>query len=269
MFWSADLVNWKSQTTLNLPRHTIFNTSLCKVGGEKTTDKYVMMFEIGGPPEEAGVRFTARFAESADLKTWKLTPAECAYAKDRYTAPHCLRYLDGYFYNFYLEAHDGYEMRVVRSRDLVHWEPSPLNPVLRHSPEDKKIANPNLTAEQRTIIENAVNRNNSDIDFCEYEGRTVITYSWGNQAVKDTHRFFPQIRFQSVQIGLKLPYDLVRPSQTTERPVVVGWAYKRAHILSNPGRWDDLAAAASVAICQYAALQMALFAPFGKKASQQ
>ena len=27
----------------------------------------------------------------------------------------------------------------------------------------------------------AVDRNNSDVDFCEFRGRTVITYSWGNQ----------------------------------------------------------------------------------------
>ena len=181
MFSSTDLVNWDTRTVLDLERYEIFNTSLCKVEDRKRGDRYVMMFEIGAPPEEAGVRFTARFAESADLMTWRLTPAECVYAKDRYTAPHCLRYLDGYFYNFYLEVHEGYEMRVVRSKDLVHWEPSPLNPVLRHSPEDKKIANPKLTAEQRAIIANAENRNNSDLDFCEYQGRTIITYSWGDQ----------------------------------------------------------------------------------------
>ena len=181
MFWSTDLVSWKSRTALDLERYEIFNTSICKLDDRKTADRYVMMFEIGAPPEEAGVGFTARFAESTDLETWSLTPAECVYAKDRYTAPHCLRYLDGYFYNFYLESHEGYEMRVVRSKGLVHWEPSPLNPVLRHSPEDKRIANPKLTTEQRAIVQNAENRNNSDIDFCEYEGRTVITYSWGNQ----------------------------------------------------------------------------------------
>ncbi len=31
-------------------------------------------------------------------------PPECNYAKDRYSAPHCLRWLDGWFYNFYLEG---------------------------------------------------------------------------------------------------------------------------------------------------------------------
>jgi len=181
MFWSNDLVQWKSRTALDLPRYKIFNTSICRAAGKNGGDRFVMMFEIGAPPEEAGVAFTARFATSKDLLNWELTRPECVYAKDRYTAPHCLRFLDGYFYDFFLEAHDGYEMRVVRSKDLVHWEPSPLNPVLRHSPEDKRIANPNLTAKQRATIAAATNRNNSDIDFCEFQGRTVITYSWGNQ----------------------------------------------------------------------------------------
>jgi hypothetical protein len=139
------------------------------------------MFEIDGPAEEAGAAFTARFATSPDLRTWKLTPPECNYARDRYTAPHCLRWLDGWFYNFYLEAHDGWEMRVVRSRDLVRWDSSPLNPVLRASGEDRIIANDRLTAAQRERIAGAVNRNNSDIDFCDWRGRLTITYSWGNQ----------------------------------------------------------------------------------------
>ena len=101
--------------------------------------------------------------------------------KDRYTAPHCLRYLDGYYYNFYLEAHDGYEMRVVRSKDLKLWEASPLNPVLKASKEDKIIANKNLPEKLVTEITNATNINNSDIDFCEFKGRLIINYSWGSQ----------------------------------------------------------------------------------------
>ena len=40
---------------------------------------------------------------------------------------HCLRYLDGYFYNFFLASLPGsYEMHVVRSKDLIHWELSQL-----------------------------------------------------------------------------------------------------------------------------------------------
>jgi hypothetical protein len=178
LFVSKDMETWESWNALNLPGLGIFNTSLCKA-----EDRYVLMFEVGKPPEVAGVPFTACFATSADMKRWELKPPECTYSKDRYTAPHCLRYLDGYYYNFYLEAHPGpkYDQRVVRSKDLVHWEPSPLNPVLEHSDEDRKIANPNLTPEQRQRIATAVNLNNSDLDFCEYQGRVILNYSWGNQ----------------------------------------------------------------------------------------
>lgn len=176
MFASRDLKTWESWPVIPGGYYGIFNTSLCHAGNE-----FVLMFEIDHPASEAGVPFTARFTKSRDLKTWTLTPPECNYAKDRYTAPHCLRWCNGWFYDFYLEAHDGYEMRVVRSRDLVQWEPSPLNPILRASPEDKLIANANLTGEQRARIANAVDLNNSDIDFCEWQGRLVINYSWGNQ----------------------------------------------------------------------------------------
>jgi len=176
VFESDDLENWKHWMAFELPGYGIFNTSLTKA--DKT---YVLMFEIGKPQSEAGKRFTARFATSTDMKNWEVLPSEYNYAKDRYTAPHCLRYLDGYYYDFYLEAHEGYEMRVVRSKDLQHWEVSPLNPVLKFSEEDKKIANDNLPDELKEKIKNAENRNNSDLDFCEYKGKLVINYSWGNQ----------------------------------------------------------------------------------------
>ena len=176
LFASQDLEHWERWPAIPGGRYGIFNTSLWR-----TPEQYVLMFEIDHPVQEAGTPFTARFATSPDLHRWTLTPPECNYAKDRYTAPHCLRWLEGWFYDFYLEAFHGYETRVVRSHDLIHWEASPLNPVLRASPEDKLIANPKLTEAQRTRIAHAVNLNNSDLDFCEYQGRLIINYSWGNQ----------------------------------------------------------------------------------------
>ena len=172
LFMSRDMASWESWNVLDLPGFGLFNTSLCR--GE---NEYVLMFEVGEPPEVAGVRYTARFATSPDLRVWKLTPPQCTYSKDRYTAPHCLRYLDGWYYNFYLEmiGHgDGYEQYVVRSRDLVQWDPSPYNPVLRADDDDRKIANPDLTEAQRQRIATAININNSDIDLCEYRGRVII-----------------------------------------------------------------------------------------------
>lgn len=176
MFTSRDLESWEQRNALNLPGYGLFNTSLCRADGE-----YVLMFEVGKPPEVAGHRFTARFATSPDLREWTLTPPQCTYSKDRYTAPHCLRWLDGKYYDFYLESvKGGWEQRVVRSADLINWKPSPY-PVLQASPQDKQIANEKLTQPQREKIKRAKNCNNSDIDFCEFEGRLVINYSWGNQ----------------------------------------------------------------------------------------
>ena len=140
LFPSRDLVRWEQREVLVNPRYGVFNTSLCRAG-----DGYVLMFEIDRPAEEAGVAFTARFLRSPDLRAWNLTPPECRHAPDRYAAPHALRWHDGWFYNFYLEAHQGYEMRVVRSRDLINWESSPLNQVLRVTAADRIVANPALT----------------------------------------------------------------------------------------------------------------------------
>jgi len=176
VFASKDLKNWDSWMAFKLPGYGIFNTSLTWA-----KDKYVLMFEIGKPKEQTGERFTANFATSIDMKTWKVLSSEHNYAKDRYTAPHCLRFLDGYYYNFYLEAHNGYEMRVVRSKDLIDWQPSRLNPVISFSAEDKIIANEKLSDVLRQRVKKAENRNNSDIDFCEYQGQLIINYSWGNQ----------------------------------------------------------------------------------------
>jgi len=176
MFASKDLKSWEQWDALNLDGFGICNTSLCKAD-----DQYVLMFEIHKPVDQAGAAFTARFAVSKNLRDWKLTPPECVYAKDRYTAPHCLRYLDGYFYDFYLEAHNGYETRVVRSKDLIHWQASPLNPVLKASKQDRRVWNPDLLPGFAERIATATDLNNSDIDFCEYNGRLIISYSWGNQ----------------------------------------------------------------------------------------
>ena len=177
LFASRDLKTWEQRTVIDDARYGIFNTSMCKADGE-----YVLAFEIDRPAEETGVCFTIRFAKSRDLRKWTITPPECNFTKERYSAAPCLRWNGGWFYLFYLEAHDGYETHVVRSRDLVQWETSPLNPVLRASADDKRIANPALTAAEREWTTRASNLNASDLDFCEYRGHVVFNYSWGDQA---------------------------------------------------------------------------------------
>jgi len=178
VFWSKDLKTWSSLPALTKPGWGIYNNSVCK--GQ---EHYVMAIELGEPPEEVGVPYTMRFAESDDLINWQPTPSECVYSKDRYTACPALRFLDNYYYMIYLEQTGpwAFEPYIVRSRDLVHWRSSPFNPVISPSVDDKMIANPKLTAEQREHIAKAVNINNSDVDLCEFNGKTIIYYSWGNQ----------------------------------------------------------------------------------------
>lgn len=182
LFRSKDLEKWEDRLALELPGWGLYNTSVCKAEG-----RYVMAVEVGEPPEVVGVRFTTFFAESKDLLGWKPLPKECVYSREKYTACPALRFLDGYFYMIYLEARPGpaYESHIVRSKDLIRWESSRLNPVLAFSDEDKTIANPKLTADQRMAIGQAKNINNSDMDLCEYNGKTVIYYSWGNQQGKE------------------------------------------------------------------------------------
>jgi hypothetical protein len=177
VYWSNDLETWETQPGIELPGWELFNNGVCKADG-----RYVMALEIGAPPEETGQRFTNRFLESDNLRDWRLTPPECVYTKERYSACPSLAYLDGWFYMFYLESYPGYYAEaLVRSKDLVEWEPSPFNPVLKHSDEDRRIANDALSAEQRERIRTSRNINNSDLDFCEFEEKTIILYSWGNQ----------------------------------------------------------------------------------------
>ena len=182
VFWSKDLETWESQPALESPGWGLYNNSVCEVDG-----RFIMAFEVGEPPEIAGKRFTTRFAESTDLFNWEIMPEQYVYTKEKYSACPALKYIDGMYYMTYLEARPGpeYETYIVRSRDLIEWEASPFNPVLKHSPEDKLIANPAFADSQRVRIANAKNINNSDMDFCEFEGKVIIYYSWGNQYYVD------------------------------------------------------------------------------------
>ncbi len=178
VFWSRDLSKWDSVTALELGDKEVYNTSVCKSG-----NRYVMALELGGPAELVGSRFTIFFAQSQNLREWEMMPFNHVFSREKYTACPALRFFDENYYMVYLESKPGprYEPHVIRSRDLSSWEESSLGPFLSPSPGDKRIANSSLSSGLREKIENAVNINNSDVDFCEHEGETVINYSWGNQ----------------------------------------------------------------------------------------
>jgi len=187
MFTSTDLKNWTQRTAFTIKDYNICNTSICK-----TNDRYVMSIEMTKPSG-----FPARFIESKDLLNWKLMPPQHTHHLGRYNAAHCLRWHDGWFYLFYLEAGKphGYEQYITRSRDLINWESSPLNPVLAASSEDKLILNPLLTEFERAEIVKNGDTNNSDIDFCEYKGKLIINYSWGTQGEGGGHEHLAEAEY--------------------------------------------------------------------------
>jgi hypothetical protein len=195
VWWSDDMEHWETDVALHLPGWGIYNTSVCA-----DPDGYTMAFECGEPADEVGVRFTIFFARSADLINWEPLPTEHNHTRERYAACPALRYLDGQYYMIYLEAiYDetpadwdrymaehpeqvSWQEYIARSPDLIEWELSPLNPVLKADDNDRILApGAEFTAGERERIATALDVNNSDFDFCEFEGRTHIVYSWGNQ----------------------------------------------------------------------------------------
>lgn len=179
---SRDLVHWEEYARHDMPGWQIFNMNIAKKDGE-----YVLMIEISAPAEEAGpIPFTFRFLKSTDMIHWTLTPGECVFQKDRYAGSPAIYAFDDdpYFYVGYLEEYPGWHFAncLARSKDLIHWEYSPINPVLMYDEAmDKQIASPFLTPGDRARIKASLDINNSDMEMCEYLGRTIIYYSWGDQ----------------------------------------------------------------------------------------
>jgi len=178
---STDLVTWEQYSKIDLPGWNIYNMNITKMEGV-----YTLLIEISEPVEECDVPFTFRFLQSADLKNWTLTPSDCVFQKDRYAGSPSIYAFEGdpYYYVGYLEAYPNqcYANCIARSKNLKDWEYSPINPVLMYDEaEDKKIGSPFLTPADRSRIDAALDINNSDMELCEYLGRTIIYYSWGDQ----------------------------------------------------------------------------------------
>ena len=181
-FRSTDLENWEEYARLDLPGWETYNMNIAKMG-----DTYTLLIEISAPEEECGpYQYTFRFAQSKDLTNWQMLSSEYVFQKDRYAGSPSIYTFEGdpYFYVGYLEEYPLYRFgnSIARSKDLINWEYSPINPVLMYDDvEDRKIGSPFLTPEDRARIDEALNINNSDMELCEYLGRTIIYYSWGDQ----------------------------------------------------------------------------------------
>ena len=155
LFKSKDLRTWQQKIVVKQEREHLFNSSVC------ATDKgFVMAYESD---DSKHVPFTVKFATSPDLENWT-KKTEAVFGADRYAACPCLRYVNGYYYLLYLEHRTPrwfFETYLARSKDLISWELSPANPLLTPGLDD--------------------GINASDPDLIEFQGRTYLYYSVGDQ----------------------------------------------------------------------------------------
>ena len=120
-----------------------------------------MAYESNDPTYPA---FTTKFARSSDLLHWEKIP-QAVFGTNRYTACPCIRHADNYYYMLYLENRSPrhyFETYITRSSDLIHWETSAANPVLRPEGTDEGI-------------------NASDPEVVEIDGSTYLYFAVGDQ----------------------------------------------------------------------------------------
>ena len=180
LFWSKDLVHWQERILFSKQGWRFYNTSLCK--GDKG---YVFLMEADRPVEAVGTPFTCFFATSQNMIDWTFMGEEKGYPKDRYIGGPYLRYVNGYYYLIGVTELpcNRYTNYIYRTKDFAVWEIGKYNPFLMPSNEDKMIS-PNaadITEEMKEEIKIGFNINNSDVDMCEFNGKTYINYAVGNQ----------------------------------------------------------------------------------------
>ena len=190
---SDDLKTWEKQAALAFPENfELFNTSVCK-----GPDRCMIAVECAWRGQSRGdeknrvnnpyigVYYTEFFAFSYDLERWELLPFDTAYTPARYCACPALRYCEGYYYMICLEALPlgRYAPYIYRTRDFETWEIGLYNPILMPSEEDRRVK-PGVQIPSDLAEANAshVDVNNSDVDLCEYGGKTYVVYCAGHQA---------------------------------------------------------------------------------------
>ena len=180
VFESKDLLHWTSRELIRKEGWNFFNTSLCK-----GKDGYVLTLESNTQPYAGEYPFTCFFATSKDMKSWNFMDPEKGFPKTRYCGGPYMRYVNGYYYLFCVTELPGrrYTNYLYRTKDFTDWEAGKYNPFLMPSEEDKSIAPhcADFTPEFLEEIKTGFNSNNSDVDMCEFGGRTVIDYIVGNQ----------------------------------------------------------------------------------------
>ena len=180
LFESRDLVRWEKRTLLTNPGWRYYNTSLTK-----GPDGYVLCMEADRPAEEVGVPFTAFFATSPDLVSWTMMSPDKGYPKDRYLGGPWFKYSHGYYYliavtRLPLSRYTNY---IFRTADFETWEVGLYNPILMPDENDRKISPHAVGFDEKMLeeIRTGFISSNADVDMCDLDEKTLMTYGVGNQ----------------------------------------------------------------------------------------
>jgi len=179
MFETTDLKTWTRRELLRNPDSRFCNTTLTK-----GPDGYVMALEVD-TCDVAPTKYTMVFATSPDLKVWKFMDYSTAYPAHRYSGGPFLTYSRGWYYLFILQEmpNQRYCTYLNRTKDFRNWEIGRYNPFLMWSEEDRTISPTaaDISPEYAKKIRTGFICNASDVEMCEFGGRTYINYLTGDQ----------------------------------------------------------------------------------------
>lgn len=180
VYESTDLVHWSNRVLFSNPGWVYYNTALTK-----GPDGYVMLMEASHPEEYVGVGFTFFFATSPDLINWTFMDYDLGFSKERYNGGPWMKYSEGYYYviSVTMLPCQRFTNYIFRTKDFKDWEVGFYNPILMPDDDDRLIS-PRAIDMDEAFLENmktAFNINNSDIDMCDWNGKTYICYNTGNQ----------------------------------------------------------------------------------------
>ena len=69
---------------------------------------------------------------------------------------------------------------------MLDWELAPINPIMWYDDSDRKVEHPEyFSKKELEDIQLSLDTNNSDVDIREWQGKTIILYSWGNQCGRE------------------------------------------------------------------------------------
>ena len=181
VYESTDLVNWTERQFFKNEGWIFYNHSVTK-----DDEGYAITVEVCEPVEVAGEHpFTYIFAKSKDLKTVEFLDYRISYPQDRYSGGSVMRYFNGFYYFATLVALPGsvWVFYLSRTKDFLNWTLGKYNPVIQVTNDDRQVSPDakGITDEMRERIKTGYFSSASDVDFCEFNGKTVINYNVGNQ----------------------------------------------------------------------------------------